>query len=135
MGQQAMQDFQNLRQVVLLLKNSGYVTQKGNQLQLSPKGVRRIGELALRDIYQGLLKDRHGGHTTDYRGQVEMKPEQTHTWVFGEPLNLDLVGTLKRALTRGPSVPLKLGHDDFQVYDSDYGSRAPPCCAWTCRGR
>ena len=122
MGQQAMQDFQNLRQVVLLLKNSGYVTQKGNQLQLSPKGVRRIGELALRDIYQGLLKDRHGGHTTDYRGQVEMKPEQTHTWVFGEPLNLDLVGTLKRALTRGPSVPLKLGHDDFQVYDSDYGS-------------
>src|SRR5271154_3351229 len=80
MGQQAMQDFQNLRQVILLLKNSGYVTQKGNQLQLSPKGVRRIGELALRDIYQGLLKDRHGGHTTDYRGQVEMKPEQIHTW-------------------------------------------------------
>ena len=122
LGQQAAQDFQNLRQVVLLLKNAGYVVQKGKELQLSPKGIRRIGELALRDIYQGLLKDRHGGHLTDYRGMVEMKPEQVHTWQYGEPLNLDLVSTLKRALTRGPSVPLRLAPDDFQVYESDYGS-------------
>jgi len=121
LGQQAMQDFQNLRQVILLLKNSGYVMQKGNQLQLSPKGVRRIGELALRDIYQSLLKDRHGGHVTDYRGQVEMKPEQTHTWNFGEPLNLDLVGTLKRALARGPSVPLKLAAEGSKACDRKAG--------------
>ena len=37
-------------------------------MQLSPKGVRKIGQLALRDIYQGLLRDRPGGHQTDHRG-------------------------------------------------------------------
>jgi uncharacterized protein with von Willebrand factor type A (vWA) domain len=50
LGQQAMQDFQNLRQVVLLLNQSGYLAQKGEHVQLSPKGVRRLGQLALRDI-------------------------------------------------------------------------------------
>ncbi len=60
LGQQALQDFQNLRQVMMLLRQSGYMAQKGDHLQLSPKGVRRIGQLALRDIYQGLLKDRAG---------------------------------------------------------------------------
>ncbi len=68
LGQQAMQDFQNLRQVMLLLNQSGLLAQKGDHLQLSPKGVRRIGQLALRDIYQGLLKDRAGSHLTDHRG-------------------------------------------------------------------
>src|SRR5208283_1040736 len=44
LGQQALQDFQNLRQVMMLLRQSGYVAQKGDHLQLSPKGVRRIGQ-------------------------------------------------------------------------------------------
>ena len=46
----------------MLLQQSGYMAQKGDHMQLSPKGVRRIGQLALRDIYQGLLKDRAGSH-------------------------------------------------------------------------
>ena len=65
---------------------------KGDHFQLSPKGVRRIGQLALRDIYQSLLKDRAGGHVTDHRGITEMRPEQTKPYAFGDPLNLNLVG-------------------------------------------
>jgi uncharacterized protein with von Willebrand factor type A (vWA) domain len=34
-------------------------------------------------------------------------------------LNLDLVGTLKEALTRGPASPLHLAPADFRVYDAD----------------
>ena len=122
LGQQAMQDFQNLRQVVLLLNQSGYLAQKGDHLQLSPKGVRRIGQLALRDIYQGLLKDRAGSHITDHRGQREIRPEEIKPYKFGDPLNLDLVSTLKHSLSRKPGVPLKLSPDDFEVFESDYGS-------------
>jgi len=43
---------------MVLLTQSGYMVPKGDHFQLSPKGVRRIGQLALRDIYQNLLKDR-----------------------------------------------------------------------------
>jgi uncharacterized protein with von Willebrand factor type A (vWA) domain len=122
LGQQALQDFQNLRQVMMMLRQSGYMVQKGDHLQLSPKGVRRIGQLALRDIYQGLLRDRAGTHTTDYRGISEIRPDEVKPYHYGDPLNLNLVGTLKHALTRQPGVPLRLHPDDFEVFESDYGS-------------
>ena len=122
LGQQALQDFQNLRQVMMLLRQSGYVAQKGDHLQLSPKGVRRIGQLALRDIYQGLLKDRPGSHKTDHRGITEIRPDEVKPYAFGDPLNLNLVSTLKHALTRQPGVPLRLEPGDFEVYENDYGS-------------
>src|ERR1700679_1056991 len=93
LGQQAGKDFQNLKQVMVLLTQSGYMVHKGDHVQLSPKGVRRIGQLALRDIYQGLLKDRAGSHTTDHRGITEMRPDQTRPYEFGDPLNLNLVAT------------------------------------------
>jgi len=122
LGQQAHQDFQNLRQVVLLLQNSGYMTQKGDHMQLSPKGVRRIGQLALRDIYQGLLKDRAGTHVTDHRGITEMRPDEVKPYSYGDPLNLNLVATLKHALTRKPGVPLELDPGDFVIYENDFGT-------------
>jgi uncharacterized protein with von Willebrand factor type A (vWA) domain len=122
LGQQALQDFQNLRQVMMLLRQSGYVVQKGDHLQLSPKGVRRIGQLALRDIYQGLLKDRPGSHKTDHRGLVEMRPDEVKPYAYGDPLNLNLVSTLKHALARRPGVPLGLEPGDFEVFENDYGS-------------
>jgi len=122
LGQQAQQDFQSLHQVMMLLSQSGYTVQKGDHLELSPKGVRRIGQLALRDIYTGLLKDRAGSHTTDHRGVTEMRPDQTRPYEFGDPLNLNLVATLKHALSRRPGVPLALMPDDFEIYENDYGS-------------
>ena len=122
LGQQAQQDFQSLQQVMMLLSQSGYMVQKGDHMQLSPKGVRRIGQLALRDIYQGLLKDRAGSHVTDHRGITEMRPDQTRPYEFGDPLNLNLVATLKHALARRPGVPLALNPDDFEIYENDYGS-------------
>jgi uncharacterized protein with von Willebrand factor type A (vWA) domain len=44
LGQQALRDFQNLKQVMVLLSESGYVTSKGDHFQLSPEpaqGPRR----------------------------------------------------------------------------------------------
>ncbi|MGH7933272.1 MAG: VWA domain-containing protein [Candidatus Binataceae bacterium] len=122
LGQQAAQDFQSLKQMMMMLNESGYMVQKGDHLQLSPKGVRRIGQLALRDIYQGLLRDRAGSHTTDHRGVTEMRPEETRPYHYGDPLNLNLVATLKHALARKPGVPLELNPDDFEIYENDYGS-------------
>src|ERR1019366_3356594 len=122
LGQQAGKDFQNLKQVMVLLTQSGYMVPKGDHFQLSPRGVRRIGQLALRDIYQNLLKDRSGGHLTDHRGITEMRPEQTKPYAFGDPLNLNLVATLKHALARKPGVPLDLRPEDFEIYENDYAS-------------
>jgi uncharacterized protein with von Willebrand factor type A (vWA) domain len=124
LGPQALEEFQNLRGVMVMLSESGYMMQKGGHLELSPKGVRRIGQLALRDIYKGLLKDRSGSHITDHRGVSEMRPEETRPYRHGDPLNLNLVATLKHALRRRPGVPLELGPRDFEIYENDYGTSA-----------
>src|SRR5439155_1751149 len=100
LGLEAGQNFQLLKDVMLLLVNAGYLTQREGRARLSPKGVRKIGQLALRDIYQGLLRDRAGSHQTDHRGLVQLRPEETKPYHHGDPLEIDLVGTLKKTLTR-----------------------------------
>jgi uncharacterized protein with von Willebrand factor type A (vWA) domain len=115
LGQEALQNFQLLKEVMVLLVNAGYMTQREGRARLSPKGVRKIGQLALRDIYQGLLRDRPGGHQTDHRGSIELRAEETKPYQYGEPLALDLVRTLKKSLTRRTGTPLDLRPEDFEV--------------------
>ncbi len=119
LGTQAANDLRALQQMMALLRQSNLLTQRGNRTQLSPQGVRRLGQLALRDIYQGLLRDRSGGHATDHRGATQIRPDATRAYQFGEPLHLDLVGTLKKALARQAGVPLRIEPDDFEVFDTD----------------
>jgi uncharacterized protein with von Willebrand factor type A (vWA) domain len=91
-------------------------------MRLSPKGVRKIGQLALRDIYQGLLRDRTGGHQADHRGLAEVRPEATKPYSYGDPLNLDLVRTLKKALRRDAGVPLRMEPQDFEVFETRHAT-------------
>ena len=119
LGPEVARDFRTLREMMMLLQDSGYLAQRGGHATLSPKGVRKIGQLALRDIYQGLLRDRPGGHATELRGAAAVRPEATKRYRHGDPLHLDLVGTLKQALTRRPGTPLSLVPDDFRVFESD----------------
>ena len=122
LGPQALQDFQTLKQVRLLLNNAGYLTNREGRAQLSPKGIRRIGQLALRDIFQGLLRDRPGSHQVDHRGQADARPDATKAYHYGDPLNLDLVGTLKKALARRQGTPLAIEPNDFEVFDTQYAT-------------
>jgi uncharacterized protein with von Willebrand factor type A (vWA) domain len=120
LGDEAARSFGLLKDVMLLLVNAGYLTQREGRARLSPKGVRKIGQLALRDIYQGLLRDRAGGHETDRRGQAMLRPDETRRYRHGDPLHLDLVGTLKNALARGTGTPVELRPQDFSVYGADH---------------
>ena len=122
LGPQAAQDFRTLQQMVSMLTQAGLVATRGTRLQLSPKGVRKLGALALRDIYQGLWRDRPGSHQIDHRGLYEVRPDATRTYQYGDALNLDLVGTLKKSLARRAGTPLTIEPGDFVVYDTTYGT-------------
>jgi uncharacterized protein with von Willebrand factor type A (vWA) domain len=119
LGAEVAQSFELLRNVTALLTNAGYLAPREGRTRLTPKGVRKIGQLALRDIYQGLLRDRSGGHQTDHRGTTQIRPEGAHPYQFGDPFELELVATLRRALARNPGTPLRLLPDDFQVFPAE----------------
>ncbi len=120
MGQGTWQDFQNLQQMQSVLEDAGFLVQREGRMMLSPKGVRRIGQLALQDIYANLLRDRTGAHATDHRGVAEIKVDETRPYVYGDPMHLDLVGTLKKSLLRTVGVPIKMGPEDFTIFDTDH---------------
>ena len=122
LGVDAVVDFSHLRELQAMLEQAGYLARRGERLELSPKGIRRLGQLALRDIYQGLLRDRSGSHGTDFRGQTQMRPESTQPLRFGDPIHLDLVQTLKNAVARRPGTPVRLEPQDFEVFSLDHST-------------
>jgi uncharacterized protein with von Willebrand factor type A (vWA) domain len=119
LGPEAARSLELLRNVVAMLSGAGYLMQREGRTTLTPRGVRKLGQLALRDIYQGLLRDRSGGHQSDHRGVTQRRPEETHRYAFGDPFELDVVATLRHALARGSLNPLRIAPEDFQVHATD----------------
>jgi uncharacterized protein with von Willebrand factor type A (vWA) domain len=122
LGGSAADGVARLRQMMLVVTQAGYLRAREGRVQLSPKGVRKIGQLALRDIYQALLRDRTGAHPADHRGVSDVRPEATKPYGFGDPLHLDLVRTLKNSLRRRPGVPLRIAPQDFEVYETRHAT-------------
>jgi uncharacterized protein with von Willebrand factor type A (vWA) domain len=122
LGTEARRSFEALKGLLTVLLDAGLLARREGRLRLSPRGVRKIGQLALRDIYQGLLRDRGGSHPTDHRGTTVRRVEETQPYRYGDPLDLDLVATLKNALRRGIGTPLRLHPDDFAVHAADHAT-------------
>jgi uncharacterized protein with von Willebrand factor type A (vWA) domain len=122
LGDAAARDFERLGQLILLLEQAGYLSQREGRLKLSARGIRRIGQLALRDIYQSVLRDRPGSHETKERGTVELRPERTRKYEHGDALHLALVPTLMQSVRRRPGTPLSVEPADFEVYEAEYAT-------------
>ena len=119
LGEDVARDVERLGQMIVLLERAGYINRDDGRTRLSARGVRKIGQLALRDIYQALLRDRPGAHPVGARGTAEVKPERTRPYVHGDPLHVALVPTLMRAVARRPGTPLDLRPEDFEIHDTD----------------
>ncbi len=124
LGAQAARDFAALTQALSMLVDAGFLMQREGRLELSAKGIRRIGQLALRDIYQSLLRERPGGHETRRVGAAEILPEGVRPHEPGEALDLALVPTLMNAVRRAPGKTLSMAPRDFEVHESRQQSTA-----------
>lgn len=124
LGNQAQEDYEGVMRLESSLEDGGYVVDKGDRFELTPRGVRRIGQMALRDIHKQLDRDAAGRHAIARRGSQEPVPESSKPYVSGDALNLNLNETLRSALRRNPRTPLDLDPRDFMVLDSQYSTRA-----------
>src|SRR5437868_10963804 len=68
LGEDAQQSLEQLKRLTKLLEEAGYITKRGNRYELTPKGIRKIGQKALQDIFQHLKKDQFGKHESRHRG-------------------------------------------------------------------
>ena len=116
------QDFQHLQQMMLLARAGRLPHARARAAsQLSPKGVRKIGQLALRDIYQGLLRDRPGGHQTDHRGVAEVRPDDDARLPLRRSARTSI--SCARSRRRWRAAPARRSRsqpDDFEVYETNH---------------
>lgn len=124
LGSHARQEFEGVARMESLLEEGGYVVDQGDHYELTPRGVRRIGQLALRDIYRQLRRDAVGRHPVHHRGSQELVTEESRPYVQGGSLHLNMIQTLKNALLNEGRLPLRLHPKDFAVYESEHATRS-----------
>jgi len=116
LGDQSAESLQRLAEMTRLLEEAGLVENTEGQLTLTPRAVRRLGQNALGDLYQRLIRDRSGRHDLDRDGIGHERDFATKPYEFGDPFNLHIERTIRNALVRnGSGTPVDLHPEDFEV--------------------
>lgn len=125
MGEEAYNQLEQLKKLGGMLEEAGYIRKMGSRYELTPKGMRKIGQKALEEIFALIRKDRSGSHDIRQAG-VGGEPQRDNTKVyeFGDPFHPDLQKTLMNAVQRGGGVPIRMRAEDFEVYLRDQESQA-----------
>jgi uncharacterized protein with von Willebrand factor type A (vWA) domain len=123
LGEEAYEHLKYLKGVEQLLEDEGYIVRTDHGLKLTPKGMRKIGDKALREIFHMLNKGRWGNHNTSARGSQGERLEETKKYEFGDPMNVNITETLMNALEhKRKDQPLRIAPDDFSVNRVEYST-------------
>lgn len=125
LGPEAARDLERLRDIAKKLEEAGYLERQGDQLRLTARAIRKIGDKALHDIFAHLKRDRFGRHAVEHRGAGGDRTDDAKRYEFGDPFLLDLKETLMNAVERnGPGTPVRLSPDDFEVFRTELQTQA-----------
>ena len=124
LGEEARKAWEELDRLRKMLQEAGYVT-ADDKMDLTARGIRRIGQKALKEVFANLKKDRLGDHRMDVRGANGDRLGETKIYEFGDPFDVDLQTTVKNAVLRGgPGLPVQLTPQDFEIYRSEHMTRS-----------
>jgi uncharacterized protein with von Willebrand factor type A (vWA) domain len=126
-GEDVLENLKDLEEdhpdLIDMLIKRGYVEKdKDGRFYVTPKGIKRVENKALEDLFNITRKDQIGKHETEFRGAGQTLHEESKPYEFGDPVsNLNLHETLKNALVRqGGGSPVHITEDDLVVYDTEY---------------
>jgi uncharacterized protein with von Willebrand factor type A (vWA) domain len=125
LGEESHEQMEQLSKIAEMLEEAGYVRKNRKGYELTPQGVRKIGEKALTDIFQELKKDKVGQHELRFGGGPGERIDVTKPYEFGDPFLLDLPNTVMNAVQRnGAGSPVKLDPSDFEIYRTEFITRS-----------
>ncbi len=125
LGDEEYQSIEQLKELMKTLEEAGYIQKKGNRWELTARGMRKIGQKALQDIFNKLKRDGFGRHISPFRGVGGERTDESKAYQFGDPFLLDLEKTLMNALhRRGTGTPVGLEKEDFEVYRTEFTTQS-----------
>ena len=125
LGDEEYQSVEQLKELMKMLEEAGYIQKKGKNWELTAKGIRKIGQKALQDIFNKLKRDGFGRHVSPFRGIGGERTDESKAYQFGDPFLLDLEKTLMNAVhRRGIGTPVGLEKEDFEVYRTEFTTQS-----------
>jgi uncharacterized protein with von Willebrand factor type A (vWA) domain len=116
LGDDAARSLDELGRLTRMLQEAGLIDQREGRLELTPKGLRRIGKNALNDLFEKLARDKLGRHELERTGVGHERNFETKPYEYGDPFNLQIERTVRNAVARaGGGTPVRLHPDDFEV--------------------
>jgi uncharacterized protein with von Willebrand factor type A (vWA) domain len=120
LGPEAQAILDQLKELTQMLEDAGYITKNGDRWELTPQGIRKIGQKALQDVFAHLKKDGFGRHRVDVRGIGGERTDETKRYDFGDPFLMDIQKTVMNSVEReGAKTPVQLAPADFEVYRTE----------------
>jgi uncharacterized protein with von Willebrand factor type A (vWA) domain len=137
LGEDSAASLAELRRLAKRLEDAGLIENREGRLELTPRGLRHIGQRALRELFSRLAKDRLGGHELTLTGTGHERSELTRPYEFGDPFNLHIERTLRNAIRRDAQAspdgggtagaagarvrfPVRLKPDDFEIEQTEH---------------
>ena len=121
LGEDSAESLEKLAELAKLLEEAGLIENKEGRFELTAKGMRRIGQNALAELFKRLSVDKMGGHQVERVGTGHERAYDTKPYEFGDPFNLHIERTLRNAVGRqGPGTPVRLQPDDFEVERTEH---------------
>ena len=56
LGEEARRDLEHLKDIARMLEEAGYIRSNGDRMELTPRGIRKIGQKALKEVFANLKK-------------------------------------------------------------------------------
>ena len=117
LGDNAARDLSRLQRMTDQLEQRGLIERDDEGMRLTARGLRRIGQKALGDLFARLRRDRFGDHPVSRYGQGGEREEDTKPYEFGDVFDLDVRETLMNAVRRDA--------DTESAPERSEGTRAP----------
>jgi uncharacterized protein with von Willebrand factor type A (vWA) domain len=116
LGEDGARSLERMASLAKTLEEAGLIEQREGSYELTPKGMRKIGQNALSDLFSKLARDRLGRHQLERSGIGHERSYETKPYEFGDPFNLSIERTVRNAITRtGGGTPVRLSPEDFEI--------------------
>ncbi len=125
LGDDSADALRELQQLAKSLEEAGLIEQREGRFELTPRGIRRIGQNALGDLYKRMLADRAGKHRVERAGIGHERSDESKPYEFGDPFHLDVGKTVRNAVFRqGIGTPVRMSPEDFEVERTELVTRS-----------
>ncbi|MEM9132876.1 MAG: hypothetical protein AAF962_06035 [Actinomycetota bacterium] len=116
LGEESAESIQRISELAQQMEDAGLIQTKDGRMELTPRGLRRLGQQALGDLFSKLSPDKIGKHDIEQSGAGHERNYDTKPYEFGDPFNLHIERTVRNAVQRsGGGTPVRLTPDDFEV--------------------